>query len=299
VTVLAAGWPSFCDRRGLTVEGVIASGFDFVVLKVTDRQGRPLAARLPRGGRFSSDVNDPHVDRQVLLVQEYELTRHLAAHGLPVARPVELVRDDGLDVLLVDYLPDDGRGVDSVALGRTLARLHALPPPDVPLVAAEGLPAGAMVTRRIARRWAELGRLAPGLPPLPDAAARQPPVRGRSLLHLDVRAANLRCVDGRPALVDWANSLAGDPGLELARITEFASMPANGIELAGLLRGYGPAAAELRAAPAFPLYLLDAALMLALVFTGEAPDPVLGPVWVRRAVDRAAALAARNDPGDR
>jgi aminoglycoside phosphotransferase (APT) family kinase protein len=109
-------------------------------------------------------------------------------------------------------------------------------------------------------------------------------------LHLDVRVANLRCRGRRAALVDWANALVGDPGLELARVTEFASIPGNGIDLDGVLRGYGGHAGELAAAPAFALYRLDAALMLALVFRSEAPHPVLGPEWTEHAVDRAAAL---------
>jgi hypothetical protein len=37
-------------------------GFDFTVARVTDSEGRQLAVRVPCGGRFSSDVKDPHVD---------------------------------------------------------------------------------------------------------------------------------------------------------------------------------------------------------------------------------------------
>jgi hypothetical protein len=85
-----------------------------------------------------------------------------------------------------------------------------------------------------------------------------------------------------PSLV---NALVGDPGLELARVTEFARIPGNDIDLDGLLRGYG-------AAPQAPLlYHLDAAVMLALVFRSEAPDPVLGPEWTARAVTLAGRLS--------
>lgn len=289
-----AAWRSFIADRRLRYDGVIARGFDFTVLRMSDAEGRRLAARLAHGGRFSSDVNDPHVDRRALLIQEYEVARHLADHGVPVARPVDLLLFDEMDVLVSEYLPDDGAGVDGEALGRTLALLHSAPPPAVRLVASEnGQPTGEVLLRRIVRRWAELTRLEPGLPALPDPtalAALLPSAGSLSLLHLDVRAANLRCQGRQAALVDWANALVGDPGLELARVTEFASMPGNGIDLDGLLRGYGKRAVELAAMPGFALYRLDAALMLALVFRAEAPDPVLGAHWTTNAADRATAL---------
>ena len=289
-----AAWRSFSTHRRLRYDGTIAQGFDFTVARMTDSEGRQLAVRVPLGGRYSSDLNDPHVDRRALLTQEYELARHLADHGVPVARPVELFLSDEFDALISEYLPDDGAGVDGEVLGRTLAGLHAVPPPVVRLVADEdGLSAGKVLIGRVVRRWSELARLERGLPALPDPSALTallPPARFPSLLHLDVRTANLRCRGRRAALVDWANALVGDPGLELARVTEFASIPGNGIDLDGVLRGYGGHAGELAAAPAFALYRLDAALMLALVFRSEAPHPVLGPEWTGHAVDRAAAL---------
>lgn len=276
-------WHEFCADRKLTVAGVAGRGLDFTVLRMVDAAGDWVAVKVPHA-RFSSDVNDPHVDRRILLRQEHEVTEHLAAHGLPVARPRELFLSDELDVLVCDYLPDDGAGVDGAALGALLARLHALPVPEKPLVASEGdLTTGDVVVQRVQRRWKELARLHPGLPALP--ALSLPSVPRNALLHMDVRAANLRCTGRRhPALVDWANSLVGDPALELARVSEFARMPSNGIDIEGLRRGYGDA-------PEPPLvYHLDAAVLLALVFLSEAPDPVLGPQWTERAVTLAGLL---------
>jgi hypothetical protein len=271
-------WRAFCADRRLRPVGPAGRGLDFTVLRMVDPAGDPVAVKVPHA-RFSSDVNDPYVDRRVLLRQEYDLTRHLAAYGLPVARPRELYLSAELDVLVCDYLPDDGAGVDGAALGALLARLHAVPAPPVPLVASEGgRPAGEVLVRRVERRWHELGRRCPGLPVLPALVV--PPTHRDALLHLDVRAANLRCVGRRqPVLVDWANALVGDPLLELARVSEFARVPGSGVDTEALRRGYG-------AAPAPPLlYRLDAALVLALVFLAEAPDPVLGPQWARRAGD--------------
>jgi thiamine kinase-like enzyme len=243
-----------------------------------------VAVKVPHA-RFSSDVNDPHVDRRILLRQEHDITKHLAVHGLPVARPRELFLSDELDVLVCDYLPDDGAGVDGEALGALLARLHALPVPEKALAASEGeLATAEVVVQRVQRRWKELQRLHPDLLALP--ALSVPTVPRNALLHMDVRLANLRCTGRRfPALVDWANSLVGDPALELARVAEFARIPSNGIDIAGMRRGYGDA-------PEPPLvYHLDAAVLLALVFLSEAPDPVLGPQWTERAIELAGQLA--------
>lgn len=123
-----------------------------------------------------------------------------------------------------------------------------------------------------------------GLPALPSQERLAQVVSGRpgdSLLHLDVRAANLRCVDGSVlAMLDWSNALVGDPALELARLTEFAALPENGLDLDAILAGYGPAPAT--AHPSFQVYRLDAAVMLAVVFLFEAPDPGRGADAVER-----------------
>lgn len=277
------GWRAFCADRGLRTVGRAGRGLDFTVLRMIDRAGDSVAVKVPHA-RFSSDVNDPYVDRRVLLRQEYDLTRHLAAYGVPVARPRELFLSAEVDVLVCDYLPDDGVGVDGEALGALLARLHAVPVPEAPLVASEGgQRTGEVLVRRVERRWTELGRLRPGLPALP--ALSVPPAHRGALLHLDVRAANLRCTGRRDAtLVDWANALVGDPALELARVSEFARIPGNGVDIEGLRRGYGDAP------PASVLYHLDAAVVLALVFMSEAPDPKLGPEWTGRAVSLAGRL---------
>ncbi|HZM76201.1 MAG TPA: phosphotransferase [Candidatus Limnocylindrales bacterium] len=276
-------WQAFCAARGLRPAGIAGRGLDFTVLRMVDAAGDQVAVKVPHA-RFSSNVNDPHVDRRILLLQEYDVTSHLTVHGLTVARPRELYLSAELDVLVCDHVPDGGLGVDGEALGALLARLHAVPIPERPLVASEGdLTTGEIIVQRVERRWKELGRLHPALPALPALAV--PPAGRNALLHMDVRAANLRCPDRRsPVLVDWANALVADPALELARVSEFARIPGNGIDIDGLRRGYG-------AAPPVPLlYHLDAAVLLALVFRSEAPDPVLGPQWTDRAVTLARRL---------
>ena len=102
-----------------------------------------------------------------------------------------------------------------------------------------------------------------------------------SLVHLDVRTSNLRCTGGAVrALLDWSNALRGDPAMELGRLAEYALLPGNGLDYEAILAGYRePVPVE---SAAFWIYRLDAAVMLALLFSSEAPYAHLGPPAVDR-----------------
>lgn len=281
---------AFAVERGLRGLELIGRGLEFTVYRGSDGSGRDVALRLAER-RFDANANDPYVDTRALLVQEYEITRYLAARGFPVAEPFELVfskNDDGLDILLCQYIPDDGSGFDSFQLGQLLANLHAMPPPPIKMVASEGLPTQRLIVRRLLRRWAVIGVHLSDWPPLPSAAqlaSLLSPCRHDSLMHLDTRAANIRCqATGIRALLDWSNALCGDPVLELARLWEYARMPENGIDPNAVLAGYATVheLPDLNT-PTALLYRLDAAVMLALVFLSEAPDPKRGPVAAAQA----------------
>ncbi len=141
-----------------------------------------------------------------------------------------------------------------------------------------------MLPGRIADRFAELAAFATGLPAAPSAerltAVLAPRPAGR-LVHLDVRASNLRCGGGAVrALLDWSNALIGDPLLEIGRLAEYALVPENGLDFDAIANGYGiPVPAD---SAAFWVYRLDTAVMLALVFHSEAPDAALAARWVDR-----------------
>jgi aminoglycoside phosphotransferase (APT) family kinase protein len=258
-------------------------GVEFQVFAATAPDGSQLVLRTPVGGRFQSTPNDRHVDTRSLLRWEYAVSRHLARLGFPVAKPRELVLGEP-DVLVSDFVTDDGAGADQAALGGLLRRLHRAPPPPVPPAAAYGLPAARLLPRRIAARFAELAAFAEAVPAPPPAErlaavlASQP---AGSLLHLDVRAPNLRCVGGAVrGLLDWSNALIGDPALELGRLAEYALLPGNGLDYEAVLAGYRepvPAGSA-----AFWIYRLDAAVMLALLFNSEAPHAALGSAAVGR-----------------
>ncbi|MEH1015110.1 aminoglycoside phosphotransferase family protein [Micromonospora sp. CPCC 206060] len=270
-------------ERGLTDLVPIGSGLEFQVFRAVTPQGTAVVLRTATGDRFQSNANDPDVDTRALLSWEHAVTAHLAGYGIPVATPRELTFGDP-DVLVSDFVADDGRGAEPYLLGALLRRLHEVPPPAAGPVADEGLPTGRLVPVRIVRRWREVAALVPDLPAPPPVDRLAAAVVDRPhdrLLHLDVRAANLRCVDGRVrALLDWSNALIGDPALELGRLAEFALLPENGIDFDAVSSGYGAGVPDDPAA--FWTYRLDAAVMLAVVFLSEAPDDVLGPLAVDR-----------------
>ena len=153
------------------------------------------------------------------------------------------------------------------------------------------MPTAHLLVRRIADRFTELAAFVAGLPAAPPAgrlmAVLTPRPAGR-LLHLDVRASNLRCAGGAVrALLDWSNALTGDPALELGRLAEYALLPENGLDYEAILAGYRELVPVDPAA--FWIYRLDAAVMLALLFNAELPHTGLGP----RSVDRLREVCLR------
>jgi aminoglycoside phosphotransferase (APT) family kinase protein len=269
--------------HGYTGLRLVGSGLEFTVHEAVAADGGRVVLRTSSGERFQSNANDPAVDTRALLRWEYAVTRYVAGYGIPVASSRELVLGEP-DLLVNDYIPDDGRGADHHALGVLLRRLHRMPAPPVTPVAAEGLPTHRLLPIRIQRRWGKLANIVDDLPAPPDTARMTALLDGHvgsSLVHLDVRAANLRCVGGAVAgLLDWSNALVADPALELGRLAEFARLPDNGLDLDAVLAGYGEHV-SLDSARLW-IYRLDAAVMLALVFCSEAPDQNFGKAALAR-----------------
>jgi aminoglycoside phosphotransferase (APT) family kinase protein len=261
-------------------------GVEFQVFKATAPDGSRVVLRTPVGGRFQFNPNDGHVDTRSLLRWEYAVTRHLGGLGFPVATPRELCLGES-DVLVSDFVVDDGLGADQATLGALLRRLHDAPLPPVAPAAAHGLPAAQLVPRRIAERFAQLAAYVTNLPAAPPAERLTEVLASRPsdrLLHLDVRTSNLRCTGGAVlAVLDWSNALVGDPAMELGRLAEYAMLPDNGLDHEQVLAGYGePGAID---PAAFWTYRLDAAVMLALLFSSDADHAALGPLAVDRLCD--------------
>jgi Ser/Thr protein kinase RdoA (MazF antagonist) len=127
----SAAWDGLAERWGSSGLEPVGQGLEYSVCRAQGRDGRPVAVRMAHR-RFDANANDPLVDTRALLLQEHEITRHLAAHGLPVVKAKELALADepaSADALLSADVPDDASPLDSFALGQLLARLHRVPKP--------------------------------------------------------------------------------------------------------------------------------------------------------------------------
>lgn len=97
-----------------------------------------------------------------------------------------------------------------------LHEVHTLPAPGVPALGAVANPWDAIAadpTRLLRMQVCTKEWLSKHLDVL-RAAATAAPTSAESLIHRDVRAANLWCGDGRLVLVDWASAAIGDPWLD-------------------------------------------------------------------------------------
>lgn len=281
---------SVVEKLGLTGLADVGEGLEFRVWRAHHPEWGQVALRAARR-RFESNDNDPLVDTGELLRREARVSRVLAAAGLPVARHFDLLAEE-VDVAVSEFVETDGTSYHPADLGVFAARLHGLGAADGVEIAEDATAVfRATIGDRLSHRWAVLRAIEPDLPRLPAAAelgALVPDRAASSLLHLDLRAANLLVRKGGiRAVIDWSNSMVGDPALELARTAEYARLAENGLDYADFVHGYTTVRPHpVRSATCWELYRLDAAAMLAVVFNSEAPDPVRGPETLRWLIRR-------------
>ena len=142
------------------------------------------------------------------------------------------------------------------------------------------------------RRFEQLAREEPGarhwiparsdLEPIADSLRSLP----SCLLHMDLRDVNLRVRNGKAvAVLDWTNALIGPAAIDYFRIMELGQ-PGD-----AFVEAYSRRADVPTVTPRQQTFLrLDAALMLALVFISEAPDPERRGPCVRRVEELVAQL---------
>jgi aminoglycoside phosphotransferase (APT) family kinase protein len=260
-----------------------------------------LALRVP-WTRWISNDNDPALDARELLQKEELLANHMGRQGVPT--PSALARHSGaddFDFLVSTFVWSDASTADAREFGRVVRRIH-----EAPLLhglfhgmahagagsAAPGPALEEQIAERMLRRGAVAERLGSMRLDLPSRATLEGTLRAgvgrRSILHMDARQANLLTRAGAVVgIVDWSNALIGDPELELARIAEYGALDTaflEGYEALGS-RAVVPRELELT-------YRLDTALMLAVVFLSEAPDPERGRRQLARVLEILAALRA-------
>ena len=277
---------------GLAVRGLnqLPQGFDFEVYRV---DVDPIGPVVFRGQRDVVSQDQGPLDFGRILLGEirfYEKLPHL-----PVPRVLSFEPDKsklGFAYAFFSYLP--GRPLSdllagaprrersriSFECGRMLATIHLETADHVGHLSDEARESwGAFFGPRLRRRLAphlqhevldpaEIGALVDRASKLELATPR--------LLHMDFRPVNMlaRVADGSieiTGLVDAANCLAGDPALDVARLEEGEGVDAH------FLRGYGQIAEPVdRGSPAYALYRLEAAALLARVY-GRSPEGASTP----------------------
>jgi hypothetical protein len=279
-------------RHGLANFAAIGAGVESQVLAADSEQWGRVAVKLPLRDSSYVSLNDPGATTGRLFQQEHLLLSYLETSGFPDApRSFFYGELAGLPYVILEYLdagPDSGR--DASGIGRTLARLHRVPLPDLELSAQEAMPVTELIPARLTRRLDAYRRLSGSRAMLPSAqvmaGALDELSSSVSLLHLDVRSVNIIWdAPGSPKLLDWSNSLLGPPQLE--RLAEIGDLRTGDV-----IRGYRAEGGETAgSADSELIFRLDAAVMLAVVFLSESADPELVSGMIRR-VDELAGMVA-------
>jgi len=276
---------------GVTGLRAAGSGLNFLVCRAETARFGTLALRTPWVATLINDT-DGILDARRLLRQEAALTDYVRAGGIPAPAIHALhLGDDGVDFLASDFVVGDDSPPAARAFGALLRAIHALPPPDFPLIEGGDTPPHERIAARLSERAAALARLTGEACPLPDrrelASLLAARAKIRSLLHMDARPANLFTRRGAiVAIVDWGNALVGDPALELARIAESGHLDDN------FLAGYGDDPLGALPPTIATIYRLDTVVMLALVFLAEVPDPAAAQAMLVRTRTLLTALQA-------
>jgi hypothetical protein len=196
---------------GVEITGMrpVAGGHSRSAIRLADRAdgGTVFVKAAEAAGRADLDV---------------EVTVYAALDGRPFLPGVLAATREPVPMLVLEALEPGGWVRDWTpslieATRTVLHDLHGLPaPPGVPVLGAAPNPWEAIAADpgRLLRmgvcseRW-----LTTHLDALYGAAA-EAPTEGGSLIHRDVRGANLWYHDGRLVLVDWASAAIGDPWLD-------------------------------------------------------------------------------------
>ena len=290
------------DRYGhLGITGLreIGHGLDARVYRAESASLGPVAIRVPHA-RWLSSGNETQLDTRLQLRQDFDLSGHLRAHGLPVPEVFILHADGtGADFTIARYVESDDSELPDDEFGRLIRAIHEVPVPPLDLVCMESLDdADEVLAERIGDRLRKLAAIIGADLSSLGSGASVPDIRGvlaadpgdglpRRLLHMDLRPENILVRSGRPAaILDWSNALIGDPALDLARAAEYGCLtPA-------ALAAYGdPGTFTMTpSTPRQAVYRLDTAVMLSHVFLEGAPDQARARHYVERTRSLCRAL---------
>jgi len=265
---------------------VAGTGLDFLVCRAESEKWGVVAVKTPWQRKISND-NDADMDSRDLMRQEVNITRHLRKYGLPLPLIHHFCIDDnGIDFLITQFIDNDDSPPDMYMFGHLMKEIHDKPVPQLELVAQVRGSLNMILSERISRRSRVVVKLSGNEFYIPtvedfDYFLDRYQVKRNSLLHMDARPANLLTQNNRiVAIIDWANALIGDRGLDLARIAEYGHLNSEFKEGYGRENCFSHLPKEIEL-----IYRLDTAVMLGVVFLSEAPDPQLAKTQVKRILE--------------
>ena len=293
---------------GITGLREIGRGLDARVYRGESASLGPVAIRVPHA-RLVNSGNETQLDTRLQLRQDFDLSRHLRAHGLPVPEVFAAhTSGPGADFTVARYVESDDSELRDDEFGRLIRAIHEIPAPPLDLVCMESRDdADQVLAKRIGDRLKNLAAVTELDVPFPDIPAALAADRGdalpRRLLHMDLRKENILVRAGRPvAILDWSNALLGDPALDLARAAEYGSLTpaalaaygdAGGFTMSqvtplGAVGAVGPLGSL---TPRQAVYRLDTAVMLSHVFLDGAPDQAKARHYIERTKSLCGTLA--------
>lgn len=257
--------------------------------------GQTAVLRSPRQ-EFMETSYDGLVDFGEIIEREVTALGLMADAGIPVPAVLHWRRNEpGVPPwVLLSYIEhDENPDVPLRQLGALTRRLHDIRPQLPGLEPAADW--SAMMCDRLFQRLGAARRYCR----LPADEDLQETVSGllrsrhshaTSLLHMDLRAANLCVRQGRlAALIDVANCMVGDPLLELGRIRRYGLLDAQFLDGYGLdVHRLGPAELTL-----LDIYELDTAALLTVVAVGEISDAAMREEQASRTQYLASRIAQR------
>lgn len=299
--------PDRTKRLAHSIEGVLAEpvtvrswrgGVDCWVDQVRRQDGSVQVVRSPRVEVLETSY-DGTVDFGDVLERESAVLSTVARTEVPAPRVVATHRRDSADDttwMIQDLLPGAHPDAWSSALSRDLGRitqvLHAVRP-TLPVLAPP-TDWAAWVRTRIAarleavRRYTDLPPTSAVLGPA-SAALERRGVEAGSVLHLDLRPDNLLVDSGAiTGVLDFANTVVGDPMFELARIRRYGFLDDD------FLLGYGPLPAARDTELLLDTYELDTAALLTVVGVEEISNRELHEANLERTKQLCSRLADRH-----
>lgn len=138
----------------------IGAGMDAEVYRADSAELGPVAIKVPHAHWVSSG-NEPQLDPRTLLRQEWQLSKHLRANGLPTPEVFMLHTDDAaVDFVVSEFIESDGSELPEAEFGRLIRAIHDLPVPAIDLVASKrSADLHEVLAERITQRLSKLAAI--------------------------------------------------------------------------------------------------------------------------------------------